>query len=324
MTHSHVLSNTQALELVHKFLTEAPEEALTCVSAPRRTPTVVDANSRPEVTPDWIGECEFKYCAQCVVLLLRTTSKEALIGRKLSPLGLLGRSAALFQMCAEKNVLQQPLLSAGILGSIMPLLTKVQPRSTSEAGILLKPVLRAIVSLSHAISDQHYDQGRELAEALLPFLSDPTPACVAELAIEVVKNMARHDCLRGVVVEGGLIPALVSVCRGAGARAKVAEESARALGNIALDEAYELQIVERGGTQALLHLLSADNLSSSVADAAYEALANLIDCAAARHILAAKGGIKVSRTTLELICRACRALALASCDREQLIEFRRF
>ena len=283
----------EALDNLHKFITAVVESG-----TPVRHDSLAYDEKAPADAEPAFGEAEFRLCAQCVVLLLRVSSKEAILWRRLSPSGLLARALEQCAVCAAGPSLQQHMLASGITAMLVPVLSG-NAKAASESIVLLLPALRTVCTLCTMFDVTQHDQLMGLVTALPPLVCE-APVCVAELAAQALSRLAQMDRSRLLLIDSGVLPCLVHACDEAVSRPSVAVEAARAIAGLAEDECNEGLIVQHGSVRAMLKILSQATIRagssgeglSTAADAACESLVCLINSGAYRHALVDANGIQ--------------------------------
>ena len=302
----------QALDLITDFMADLAQTEQFALS------------KAPSTTEDPIGELECRTCAQCIALLLRLSMQEAKLHRHCSSSEQLVCSAAkACASCAAIPVLQQPLLSAGLLGVLLPLLNVQAMQNEASTGaiegkgyVLLEAALQAACSLLAAIRSPQHEALPALVAAVAPLLTAPTPEPLSLFAARALHSLISADeHTRAAVVNMPVaLTSLVRACQSTH-RAQVLIEAVNTLGSIAASDAHEIALTNAGAIQAFLHICShanadaisaADDEVSSAATAAMvmahskevqvalDALANLVDSADARRIVVEEGGVQVA------------------------------
>lgn len=318
-------THAQALDLIGSFLVDLQLQLSKAESAAQ----------------DVIGAVECRACAQCSVLLVRQTSKESTHEH-------LVRVASVSATCAAIEMLRQPMLSAGMLDAVTPLLdtSSLHDRddetegeqsrnatSEGEAHVVTKLVLETVCSL---LQDTSTLQDKApvlcLISALAPLLSVPTPEPLSLLATQALGeliNVSEHQ-RSAVAGTPAAVKALVAACKGAH-RSQVLVEAVRALNCLAARDSYDVVLTSAGAVQALLQVCahrtkpehggmangrSMNDDESALSDkticTALDALANLADSPIARRVIVDEGGVEVRVTTTNGVELACARPTLTS------------
>ena len=152
-SRSAALRFLQAHDLVTQYVTEMAKLKPTSSMLPAPTCTThstASLNSDKTVTKpdddlsdDCICEVEYRTCAQCVGLLLRASTKETVLWRRLSTNVLLVQALELCVACSAEEVLRMHLLSSGPLSfwrkSSLQMKAKLQETLSSSFNLCFVP-----------------------------------------------------------------------------------------------------------------------------------------------------------------------------------------
>ena len=278
----------EAIEVLHKFVSTLQEVDSTAQSAETSVATL--RNGSAQENP---GEAECRLCAQCVTLLHKISAKEASCGHNCHPQGLLMRALKLCVKCTDCEELHVPLLANGILAGLIPVLAGQHKTSRGDSVVILQELaLRAVCNISATLTIKH-EHVLSLLAALPPLLGEPISSVLTKLAVRVLRNTSRQQCLRDIIVSTGGVTCLMSMCRGECTSCeRVKIDAIQALESLATDKDFEDLIVERGAVHAFVDLMRT-GVRHDVNAAAYAACANLMDSRAARRVLAVEGGVQV-------------------------------
>ena len=284
----------------------------------------VTTHSHAKDLPEANIEIELRLCAQCVVLLLRTSTKEPNVWKRLSSSGTLMPTLEQCKVCSELPPLKQLLLASGIT-PVLGLLLNMHTRNPFESCSLLIPALLTTCHLCLSFNDAQAEQLPPLVGALVLFLSDACPDSVAVLAARALRQLAQTDPARPLVEKAGAIPCLLAACEEMGSRSAVSMEVVAAVGNLAVDEYHADLILRQGGVKKLLRLLregqdqSADSADRgcwpAMLEAVCESLSALANFTGCKQAIVESGGVQVCTSracrrqhqdTHPLTCSSCR------------------
>jgi len=279
----------EALASIEAFLCHVAEVELVATARGATTEDCAKATVLEEVSTQ---EC--RLCAQAAVLLLRTSTQQQTSQWRRSQIsGMLIPSLTVCEACsAHAQGLQGPLISAGVLALLIPLLLTDSLKPPNVV-LILERVLQIVCNLTPLITPQVHEQMPSLVAAILPLTVEVSSGRLSELAGRAIRLMARDEDTRAIVVSAGAIKTLATCCVRAcsdGLCPHLAEEAVRALGNIALSDSFMPTIVGSGCTQSLLRLV-ARHTASPTRDAAFATLSTLSECPEARRIIVAEGGV---------------------------------
>ena len=248
---------------------------------------------------DRIGETEWRLCAQCLVLLLRLGLQDAKLQHTHSKLAGALKSTA---SCASHAILQSPLLAAGLLSALVPLIAAPasaaasapaaasalatsktdsplphRPAATDgvEPQALIETTLRITISLAPATRAREHDSVGPLISALAKLLPPPAPDAVRLLAASALRTLVTQDeSTRCAVVSTP--PALANLVHASEPASSeppspLVEEAVRALCEVAGGEAaHEVELTNAGAIRLFLRIAAGNGSKDEAAAATPE------------------------------------------------------
>lgn len=294
-SRSAALRFLQAHDLVTQYVTEMAKLKPTSSMLPAPTCTThstASLNSDKTVTnpdddlsDDCICEIEYRTCAQCVGLLLRASTKETVVWRRLSTNVLLLQALELCVACSAEEVLRMHLLSSGALVILAQVLTSKEGKTTGDAFVVVQPVLRAICHLAPSIDPGLHAEVPDIVSGLSSFLSDSTPLSLRELAVSALGGLASgtHPSVHDLILRAhGAVSNLLSSVRLLRVNQKLGESALLALHKLACrDERGAGAVCNAGGCGVLVKLITDPSthplLSESITEDVLDVIASMID-----------------------------------------------
>ena len=283
----------QALELIGLFITAASSAHTSRVMTRRRSISQ-DGQEDPTTTTDAASaELESRTCAHCVVHLLRLTTQETILWRRLCANGLLVCSLELCARCAEHERLCLPMLYAGVLGQLHPLLFQYA-QSASEAVVILEPTLNIVARLAANMDATYHPHVSTLLQALPPLAIEPTPLGLRELTIRALDTLANGDEANqsALLSSDGAIKSLLISCQHLDVSQRLGEHAMSALTSLARREDAGAHSLLASEASTVLARMFVNNearslLSREMIGNALETMGHLIEHRTSRHAVVA-------------------------------------